>query len=119
LARIQPDLKLRPLTRKQREAVDLLVAGYRKGEVIAKLGIGKATFCRLAPVIDAEISPIASESASEVPQRRRKPCDQAASFPEDQSLAEQSVTFQSLGGESRWPSIPRGCRGESRWSSIP
>ena len=46
MTRIQPDLKLKPLTRRQREAVDLLVVGYRKSEVISELGISKATFCR-------------------------------------------------------------------------
>ena len=46
MARVQPDLRLRPLTRKQRKAVELLVAGYRKNEVIAELGISPATFFR-------------------------------------------------------------------------
>lgn len=42
----QPDLRLKPLTRKQREAVQLVVAGYREKEVAAQLQISGATFWR-------------------------------------------------------------------------
>jgi len=44
--RPQPDLKLKPLTKKQREAVQLVVSGYREKEVAQMLNINQTTFWR-------------------------------------------------------------------------
>ena len=44
--RQQPDLRIKPLTKKQRAAVDLLVSGYQEKEITAQLGISQATFYR-------------------------------------------------------------------------
>ena len=42
----QNDVRIRPLTQKQRKAIELLVNGYRKQEICRELEISKPTLCR-------------------------------------------------------------------------
>ena len=42
----QNDIRIRPLTTKQRKAIELLVNGYRKQEICRELEISKPTLCR-------------------------------------------------------------------------